>query len=505
MIPKRERLIGAGTLWLILGIASALMLGHAEEAVADDAARPNILFCMADDWGWPHAGAYGDEVVRTPVFDRIAQEGVLFEKAFAPAPSCSPCRSAVITGQHFYRLGPAANLWGALPASEPNFLFLLRESGYEIGHYSKSWGPGSYEDGGYTEPPCGPGMPFKAFLDNRDPKKPFCFWYGSGLPHRPYKPGQGAKSGIDPAAVAVPDFLPDNEVVRNDIADYYHFVERWDRLVGNAVKMLKKRGEFENTVIVVTGDHGMPFPRSKTNLYDYGVRVPLAVRWGRRIKPGRKVTDFVSLTDFAPTLLELGGVDAPEAMTAESLVPILADPGSGRIDPARDSVVCGRERHTVSQGFPSIAGYPSRSIRTDRWLLILNLAPDRWPAGVPEGSTHPRGRHSDCDGPSKLFMVDHRDAAAVGRYYDLCYAKRPAVELYDCDADPYQIKSLADEPGHAEIAAALRARLTSYLARTGDPRFTDADVLFDAYPCDAPPYMKKVNAAIAAFRDSQGE
>ena len=121
------------------------------------AAPPNIVFCLADDWGWPHAGAYGDRVVKTPVFDRLAKEGVLFEHAYVSVPSCTPCRNSILTGQQFYRLKQGANLYGALPVGEPNFMFLLRASGYEIGHWRKAWGPGNFEQAGYTEHPCGPG------------------------------------------------------------------------------------------------------------------------------------------------------------------------------------------------------------------------------------------------------------------------------------------------------------------------------------------------------------
>ena len=153
--------------------------------------RPNILFALADDWGWPHAGAYGDKVVKTPAFDRIAREGVLLRHAFVSSPSCTPCRNSIITGQQFYRLGQGANLWSTLDVEHPNFLFLLRDAGYEIGHWRKAWGPGDYTVGGYREHPCGPEGQFDDFLANRDESKPFCFWFGTSDPHRPYQEGSG--------------------------------------------------------------------------------------------------------------------------------------------------------------------------------------------------------------------------------------------------------------------------------------------------------------------------
>ncbi len=443
--------------------------------------RPNILFCLADDWGWPHAGAYGDEVVQTPAFDRIAEDGVLFEHAFISAPSCTPSRNSMLTGQQFYRLGEGANLWSTLDVKVPNFMFMLREQGYEIGHWRKAWGPGNFRAGGYREHPCGPRCSFSDFMKNRDKSKPFCFWFGTSDPHRPYEKNSGRESGMDIDAVHVPAFWPNTEPVRSDIADYYFEVQRWDSDVGNAIKLIEATSELDNTIIVMTGDHGMPFPRAKGNLYDWGARVPLAISWAKNIKGGRRVTDFVSLTDLAPTFLQAAGVQVPDVMTGKSLLSILRHEGDGRIEAERDSVVFGRERHVTAQAMPSVEGYPVRALRTDRWLLIMNLEPDRWPAGVPTGSTHPFDSYADCDhGPTKSFLVEH--AQEFREYYELCFAKRPAVELYNCVSDPDQVLNLADKPDYADVIETLKEKLVGYLEATEDPRFTDAEVKFDDYP-----------------------
>jgi arylsulfatase A-like enzyme len=446
------------------------------------AKRPNILFCLADDWGWPHAGACGDRVVKTPTFDRLAKEGVLFENAFVAVPSCTPCRNSILTGQMFYRLEQGANLWSTLDTKFPTFVGLLAKAGYATGHWRKAWGPGDFTLGGYTENPCGPNFRnFPDFMAKRPKDKPFCFWFGTGDPHRPYKKGAGREAGMDLSKIHVPGFLPDNEDVRSDIADYYYEVQRWDSDVGKALALLEDAGELENTIVVMTGDHGMPFPRCKGNLYDWGVRVPLAIRWGNGIaKTGRRVADFASLPDLAPTFLELAGVEVPKDMTTRSLLPILQSDQSGRTDATRDMVVTGRERHCKAQEAPSTAGYPVRAIRTDRWLYIMNLEPSRWPAGAPENSTA-KWPYADCDGgPTKQSILTDQDAKAKAAYR-LCFAKRPAAELYDIQADPYQLRNLAADPAHAAVAADLRQRLTAYLTHTRDPRFTAAPVLFDTY------------------------
>ena len=454
-----------------------------EPAGPGDPVRPNILFCLADDWGWPHAGVYGDTAVKTPTFDRLAKEGVLFQHAFVSSPSCTPSRNAVLTGRQFYTLDQGANLWGTLDIRHPNFMFLLREAGYEVGHWRKAWGPGDFTAGGYTEHPCGPEIDFISFMKGRDRTKPFCFWFGTGDPHRPYDKGSGAKGGIDLTQIHVPSFYPDKDEIRSDIADYYGEVQRWDGDVGKALELLEQQGELDNTIIVMTGDNGMPFPRCKANLYDGGARMPLAIRWGSTARPARTVSDFISFADFAPTFLEAAGLEPPQEMTGRSLLPVLKAEGEGRLDKNRDFVVFGRERHTPAQKNPSIEGYPARAIRTDKWLLIVNLESDRWPAGVAEGATHPMRSFTDCDnGPTKALIKQMRADPENERFYELCFGQRPAVELYDCEKDPEQVNNLADDPQHGDTIKELRSQLVAYLESTGDPRFTDQPVKFETYP-----------------------
>lgn len=450
---------------------------------SDKISRPNILFCLADDWGWPHAGVYGDQVVKTPTFDRLANEGVLFERTFVSSPSCTASRNAILTGQQFYRLGEGANLRSKLDINYPNFMSILKDHGYEIGHWRKAWGPGEFKDGGYTEHPCGPESTFDEFISNRESNKPFCFWFGTSDPHRAYEKGSGRESGMDINEVSVPEFYPNTEEIRSDIADYYFEVQRWDSDVAKAIQLLEEAGELDNTIIVMTGDHGMPFPRCKGNLYDYGTRVPLAIRWGNQIESGQRVSDFVSFTDFAPTFLKAVGISIPEQMTGKSILPILKNEKNQKIDKEHDFIVYGRERHTPAQEIPEMVGYPSRAIRTDQWLLILNLETERWPAGVPEGSTHPMNNFSDCDNsPTKTYLIENKDDAELSKYYKLSFSKRPAVELYDCNTDKYQINNLAGKPEYSDILSKLRKQLIKYLVSTYDPRFTGASVKFDNYP-----------------------
>ncbi len=467
----------------LLTIASGLLLFGTEKALAQS--RPNILFCIADDWGWPHAGAYGDPVVKTPAFDRLAREGVLFENAFVTAPSCTPCRNSILTGQWHWRLEEGGNLWSTLHPKFPVYPLLLEDAGYHVGHWRKAWGPGDWKALGRRRDPAGPSVKnFPAFLKARPKQKPFCFWLGTSDPHRPYKWQSGVESGIDITKIQLPADLPDHETVRHDVADYYWEVQRFDRDVATALKQLEEAGELENTIIVMTGDHGMPFPRHKCQLYDSGTHVPLAVRWGAKVPTDRRVTDFVSLSDLAPTFLEAAGVTIPEQMTGRSLLNVLTSKQSGRVDATRDHVLTGRERHGQSQQKPNSGGYPTRAIRTDNFLYIRNFVPDRWPGGLPDGEqAFGRNAYGDCDGsPTKTFVIDHRDDPKYKQFYQLAFAQRPAEELYDLKKDPDQLTNVAGQAQYASAQEQLSQRLAGELISTEDPRVIGGSDKFDTYP-----------------------
>ncbi len=482
-MKRRQFMKNAGAGLAALPLSQTL---SARRAFPKPAKRPNILFCIADDWGWPHAGVYGDRVIKTPAFDRLAREGVLFSHSYVSSPSCTPSRNAILTGQYHWRLKDGANLHSTLDVDIPVFPLMMEKAGYHVGRWRKSWGPGKLEPGGYVNGLHPAGKEYKGgfaeFLKARPEGTPFCFWLGASDPHRPYEKGSGKASGIDTSKIEVPSFYPDVEEIRSDIADYYFEVQRFDSDCAAAIKLLEETGELENTIIVMTGDNGMPFPRCKSNIYDMGVRMPLAIRWGGGKGGGRAVEDFVSFTDFAPTFLEAAGIDIPEIMTGRSLMPVLKSDNEGWVDAARSSVLFGKERHTPAQLAPSIGGYPCRAIRTKDYLYIWNVAPDRWPAGVPKGATHPMREYSDCDnGPTKEFLLAHRDDANYKKYFDLSFAQRPAEELYVIAEDPGNINNVAGDSKYASIKKELKEKLMQVLRDTEDPRVIGGGEQFDEY------------------------
>jgi N-sulfoglucosamine sulfohydrolase len=449
---------------------------------------PNILFAIADDWGWPHAGVYGDPVVQTPAFDRIAREGILFNHAYISSPSCTPSRNAILTGQYHWRLGPGADLWSTLDPATPVYPLLLEDAGYKIGRFRKSWGPGDISN--WKRHPAGHDYTetgFATFMAERTGEQPFCFWLGSSDPHRPYEPGTGAQSGMDLDNIQMFKCFPENEIVRGDVADYYYEVQRFDTLVAGAIRILEEYGELENTIIVVTGDNGMPFPRCKANNYDSGVRAPLAIRWGSGINnPGRVLDDFISFTDLAPTFLELAGVKIPSVMTGKSFTNLLSSTEDGFVDREnRSYVLHGKERHVPGQE-ENMGGYPIRAIRTHDYLYIRNFKAERWPSGTPnfKEAYIPYCWLGDCDnGPTKTYMVENREKdEQMAKLWDLAFGKRPPEELYDCRNDPEQLVNVAGDPAYSGIKEELSARLMEQLELTGDPRAGGEFFDFDAVP-----------------------
>ena len=508
--------------------------------------RPNLLFIFADDWG-RFASAYGkldgpgspNDVVKTPNFDRIAREGTLVRQAFVSAPSCTPCRSALLSGQHFWRTGRAAILQGAVwDESIPTYPRLLTQAGYHMGKTGKVWSPGNPADIPYGRPVPGfqkAGMRFNSFskfgtdqvksgdsvdscrrtllrevrgnfedfLSKRPSQAPFGYWFGPTNVHRKWVKGSGkALWGIDPDSLKgkLPPFLPDIPEMREDFADYLGEVQALDAYAGELLDALEKAGELDNTLVVMSGDHGPPgFPHGKCNLYDFGSRVALALR-GPGVEKGKVSDTLVSLPDLAPTFLEMAGVKPPATMTANSLQSLGVINGSGDIDRKtmpRDAVFIGRERHYPTArdgGLP----YPQRAIRTKDHLYIINFRPDRWPLGDPrqlQGGTPTWDKLanntgvtlSDEDaGPAKAWLVLNRDTAQGKPFFDHAYGKRPAEELYVLSDDPHQMRNRAGDKTLEGIRKNLRERLLKTLEKTGDPRVQENGKFFETPPLAGP-------------------
>lgn len=455
-------------------------------AVAPAADRPNILFVIADDWGFGHAGAYGARWLSTPAFDRVAREGVLFTNTYTSNPKCSPSRATMLTGRNTWQLKEAINHFSIFPAEFPVYPDLLEKAGYFIGYTGKGWGPGDYRAGGRERNPAGPEFQsrtlkpphrgisnrdyagnFEEFLARRPAGVPFAFWLGTHEPHREYEDGAGVREGKDPQAVEIPKYFPDHPVIRSDMLDYAVEVEWVDRHLGEAIRKLEQAGELDNTFVLVTSDHGMPFPRVKGQIYEHGFHIPLAVRWKNGVPGGRVVEDFVNTRDFALTLLEVAGVEPAGTMTGRSFAAALKSGRSGIVDPDRSVMLVAKERHDL--GRPYDWGYPVRAIRTREWLYVRNYEPDRWPAGNPE-----TGYRNVDDSPTKSLLLSGFDP-----WYRLSFGKRPGEELYRVDKDPDCVENLAAKPEYALTRRQLRERMEEMLRSEGDPRILGNEESFE--------------------------
>ena len=510
------------------------------------AKKPNILFCFADDWG-RYASCYAavdgfpsaNDVVKTPNMDAIAKRGVIFRSAFVNAPSCTPCRSALLSGRYFFNTGRGAILLGAVwDGSVPSWPMAVKEAGYHIGKTWKVWSPGSPADiqfgkgendyskmnqggnfGSFSEnvmAAVAKGSTvdsakevmydqvrgnFGAFLKANAEGKPWCYWFGPTNTHREWAKGSGrALWGINPEDLKgrLPKFLPDHPDVWEDFADYLGEAQAYDAAIGELVKMLAASGELENTLIVISGDHGAPgFPGGKCNLYDFGVGVGL-IAAGPGVKGGRVVDDLVNLMDLAPTFLEVSGAKVYDGMNGRSLVPILSTEKAGQVDASRTWNISGRERH-VDMARDGFLPYPQRCLRTQDYLLIKNFHPERWPMGAPLQVTETsapsaetlehdtRVAFPDMDaGPMKAWLVAHRNDPEWSWHYQYAFGKRPGIELFDLKKDRDQVKNVADDPAYAEVRAQLEKQLMDELARVGDPRVTGDGMTFEKEPFIGP-------------------
>lgn len=462
--------------------------------------RPNILLYLTDDQSWLHSSISGEKQVHTPGFDRVAREGILFTNAFAAAPSCAPSRASILTGRYPWQLEEGAMLFGGIPRSYPLISHLLEEAGYESAMSYKGYWPGNSVDDTYHRAPLGKSYhvrlegdypkgiadcdyagSFQKFLDERDPAKPFFFWMGISEPHRIFQEGIGVKSGQSIDSVQVPPFLPDHPIVRSDLLDYFYEINHQDKHLARILLQLEEIGELDNTLIIVTSDNGMPFPRAKTTLYEYGTRVPLAIRWGNVVKSGLRLEDVTNLLHLAPTLLDVAGVEIPESMTGRSLVNLLSAQESGVFNRTDNFTVTAMERHTLARR--GGLGYPMRALRTEEWLLIRNFEPTRWPAGDPPPFNPIFYRdYGDTDeGPSKRFIVDNQSDEDGKRYFALSFGKRPEYELYHIPTDVENMHNLALDPERGAVFETLKKQLAEYLLKTGDPRMT-GEARFDAMP-----------------------
>jgi uncharacterized sulfatase len=495
------------SLFIFSALTGAVFAGEHPKTEKNGSRQPNILFAIADDQSFPYTSSYGAKGLRTPAFDEIARNGVLFTNAFVAAPQSSPSRAAILTGKNIWQLEEAGTHSSYFPKKLVVFTDLLETAGYQIGFTGKPWAPGNWKDAGWERNPVGPEynnkrfntVPasginktdyfenFKEFFAQKGGEKPFFFWYGGHEPHRDYEEGSGLKAGKNITKAMVPSFLPEVDLVRSDILDYYLEIEWFDSQLAKMVEFLREKGELENTLIIVTADNGMSFPSAKANLYEFGTHVPLAISWPDKMVKGKVTDHLVGLIDLAPTILDLVKVKDKPEMTGKNLSSLLLQNQPKSTESSNAYILTGRERHSHAR--PDNLGYPARAIRNHQFLFILNLKPDRWPAGDPATEASKSGNeekllwpgyHDIDNSPTKLMLIEKSAEYPVP--FRQGYEKRPEEELYSILTDPGCTQNLAKDPAYQAVKEKLRQTLESALKAQGDPRMTGKGDIFDSYP-----------------------
>jgi len=407
----------------------------------------HFLVFIADDQGEGDLSCYGHPVLKTPNIDRLAAEGMRFDRAFLTISSCSPTRASFLTGRWPHNTG-AEDLHQPLPADQKTLAWYLRSAGYQAMSVGK-WHLGDDEKRNWDRVVECAGRDMAkeaiALLKERPRDKPFFFWVATKDPHRPFD-ADAVPEPHDPAKVVVPPYLPDHPLIRRELAQYYDEIARFDGHVGLIRAELEKQGVLDSTFVVYLSDNGMPFPRAKTTLYDSGIHTPLIIRYPPLVRPGSVQKGLVSTIDVPVTILELAGVKQ-DTTEGRSLLPMLRDPAAE----GREAVFAEANWHDFEQF--------TRAVRTERFLLVRNYYWDKplWNSVDSINSVTWKG-----------FMEMHQAGKLTPAQSFLFVEPRPFEELYDLQADPYSLRNVVDDPKYREELYYLRTLLDNWRVATGD-------------------------------------
>ncbi|MFN5579071.1 MAG: sulfatase [Akkermansiaceae bacterium] len=410
--------------------------------------RPNFIFFLTDDVSFDDIGPYGNTLVKTPNLDRMAAEGMVFDRAYLTTSSCSPSRCSMITGRYPHNTG-APELHMPLPAEQVTFIQQLKEAGYHTILSGKNH-MGDAKALGFAEVSSGKGSSasedWVEILKKRPKDRPFFAWFASNDAHRGWDSDNDLLK-YDPATIQVPPYMVDGPETRKDLAAYYGEVSRTDAFIGKIMTELESQGIAKNTYLVYCTDNGRPFPRCKTRMYDSGSKAPLLIWQPGAIKPAR-TSSLTSVIDLAPTFLDLAGVKPSSTIQGVSLATVLKNPKSI----VRDFAFSERNWHVYSAH--------ERAVRHGNWLYIRNAFSQQAALCVESDAS----RY-----PAAIEYWEHQRAGKLSPLQkDVQLAPRPSIELYRTDTDPHQFTNLAGQPEHQEIQSLLSKTLDQWIEQTGD-------------------------------------
>ena len=430
------------------------------------AERPNILLVIGDDMTWSDCEPYGSPDVKTPNMARLAAEGVCFDAMFTGTAMCAPTRQQLYSGLHPVRSGAYPNHCWSYDGvrSLPHHLGAL---GYRVGLTGKRhFGPDEcypFETvGELNDEPAPGGFGAVAEFVNRDAGQPYCLVVASHQPHVAWD--QGDPSAYPPDKLTVPPYLIDCPYTRECLSRYYAEITYLDAQLGAALDVVEQSGRGENTMVIFTSEQGQQFPFGKWTCYDTGLRTAFIARWPGKVKPGSRLSAMTQYVDVVPTLVEAAGgapdridTGCPDAngktgFDGRSFLAALL----GQTDTHADCVFGVQTTRGIINGSDC---YPIRSARSRRYKYIRNLSPE---ADFSSVLSDPKR-----DGHALQWWKwarEHREVMDRVRFF----SRRPAEELYDLEADPYELTNIAGQPAVAAAQADLRERLDAWMAQQGD-------------------------------------
>ena len=451
-----------------------LLFGFLAAAFSRAETPPNIILIVSDDHGLDAMGAYGNPVIKTPHMDQLAKDGVRFTQAYCTSASCAASRSVILTGLYGHATGSYGHVHAFHHFSTFDDVKSLPVRLAEAGHHTARVGkyhvaPDSvyaFDDVLAADPRSTVEMA-EASAATINGDQPFFLYFCPDDPHRghPFKPEHWSDpnsfgnrpegyAGVeamtyDPAEVLVPDFLPDNQQSREEIAEYHQSISRIDQGLGRLREMVDAAGKSENTIVIYISDNGMAFPGAKTTVYEPGIKLPCLV-YDPRSERASAVSDaMITWADLTPTLLDLVGVEFDaETFHGRSFRPVLAGEGSEDWD----EIYASHTFHEITMY------YPMRVVRAGDLKLIWNIA---------HGLSYPFA--SDLWASSTWQSIFRVGGEQFGQRSVEDYLNRPEFELYDLVNDPGEQTNLANEPAYAQQLADLKDKLQAFQIKTRDP------------------------------------
>jgi len=410
--------------------------------------RPDIVIFLADDLGWRDIEPYGGSQVRTPVLARLAKQGICLDAMFTATAMCAPTRQQILTGQWPVRNGAYPN-HSRVYDTAPSLVRELKAAGYRVARTGKKhFGPDEvfpFEvlGTGDKEPIPGKMAYLESFI-TRDKSQPFFLWVASHQPHMPRDVGD--PSAYPPESLKIQPHLVDDASTRRRLSLYYAEITWMDQQLGALLEILDKHAP--NTLFLFCGEHGTQSPFSKWTLYENGLKAAFIVRWPNRIQPGTRAAAMTQYVDLLPTLLEAAGLPVPPDLDGKSFLKVL----EGKARKHHDHVFGVQTTKGIINGGE---GYPIRSVRDARYKYIRNLTPEKAFSNV-------------LTDPKRDTIIEDWSKLPHGKRRAHFYRRRPAEELYDLKADPYELNNVAAEPGLDRIKKRLAATLDEWMRQQGD-------------------------------------